>query len=95
MQSYLPTDEELAKLYRWTLHTKWGISGARGSGIGAEDDFRCMCDSCRNSAQGSLLENNRHKRLLPPAPAVQLLFAPVVEMSPGGSYVVAVDTAAI
>ena len=33
--------------------------------------------------------------VLPPAPAVQLLFTPVVEMSPGGSYVVAVDTAAV
>ena len=31
-------DEELAK-YRWTLHTKWGVSGAPGSGIGADDDF--------------------------------------------------------
>ena len=35
------------------------------------------------------------KTLLTPAPAVQLLLAPVVEMSPGGSYVVAVDTAAV
>ena len=33
--------------------------------------------------------------VLPHAPAMQLLFTPVVEMSPGGSYVVAVDTAAV
>ena len=51
MQSLLPGDEELAKLYRWTLHTKWGVSGAPGSGIGADDDFTCMCGSCLKSRQ--------------------------------------------
>ena len=38
MQSKLPGDEELAQLYRWTLHTRWGVSVAPGSGIGADDD---------------------------------------------------------
>ena len=34
-----PSDEKLAKLYRWTLHTKWGFEGAPGgSGIGAQKD---------------------------------------------------------
>tara|TARA_B100001939_G_scaffold180150_1_gene155354 strand:- start:246 stop:668 length:423 start_codon:yes stop_codon:yes gene_type:complete len=33
--------------------------------------------------------------LLPPAPAVQLLFTPVVEMSLGSCVVVAIDTAAV
>ena len=39
MLSCLPPDEELARLYRWTLHTKWGVLGALVSGIGADDDF--------------------------------------------------------
>ena len=34
-----PSDEKLAKLYRWTLHTKWSFEGAPGgSGIGAQQD---------------------------------------------------------
>ena len=34
-----PSDEKLAKLYRWTLHTKWSFEGAPGgSGIGAHKD---------------------------------------------------------
>ena len=40
MRSCLPSDEELAKLYRWTLHAKWGVSGAPSSGICA-DLIRC------------------------------------------------------
>ena len=44
------SDEELAKLYRWTLHTRWGVEGAPGGlGIGAKEDFTCMCDGCRKS----------------------------------------------
>ncbi|AHF64099.1 hypothetical protein Syncc8109_1743 [Synechococcus sp. WH 8109] len=45
----MPSDAELAEIYKFTLHTLSGIEGARGSGIGADDDFTCMCDSCRNS----------------------------------------------
>ena len=46
----MPTDAELAKLYRWTLHKKWGVEGAPGgSGIGAQEDFTCMCDRCIKS----------------------------------------------
>ncbi len=46
----MPSDAELAKLFRWTLHTKWGVEGAPGgSGIGADDDFTCMCSSCLKS----------------------------------------------
>ena len=60
MQSSLPTDEELAKLYRWTLHTKWGVSGAPGSGIGADDDFTCMCTSWLNFPEVELRRNGEH-----------------------------------
>ena len=49
MQPRQPDDKELAKLYRWTLHTRWGVSGSPFSGVGADDDFTCMCDSCRKS----------------------------------------------
>ena len=49
MQSSLPTDEELGKLYRWTLHTQWGVSGAPVSGIGADDGFTLMFDRCVES----------------------------------------------
>ena len=33
----IPTDEELAVIYRWTLLTKWGFSGFMGAG--GEEDF--------------------------------------------------------
>ena len=32
----MPSDAELAEIYRFTLHTRWGIEGAPGSGIGAK-----------------------------------------------------------
>ena len=49
-----PSDEVLAKLYRWTLHTRWGVEGAPGgSGIGAQEDFTCMCDGCRKSRRAA------------------------------------------
>ena len=45
-----PSDEQLALLYRWTLHTRWGVEGAPGgSGIGAKEDFTCMCSFCRET----------------------------------------------
>ena len=55
MRSCQLSDEELAKLYRWTLHTKWGVSGAiKVSGIGADDDFTCHVRQLPQVAQGSL-----------------------------------------
>lgn len=45
----MPSDAELAETYRFTLHTRWGIEGAPGSGIGGNDDFTCMCSSCLKS----------------------------------------------
>ena len=36
-----PTDQELAVMYRWTLHTKWGFSGFMGTG--GEEDFTQRC----------------------------------------------------
>jgi hypothetical protein len=42
-----PTDKELAVMYRWTLHTKWGFSGFMGTG--GEEDFTCRCEQCTSS----------------------------------------------
>ena len=54
----LPSDAELAKLFRWTVHTKWGVEGAPGgSGIGADDDFTCMCSRCLKSRQDAWLRS--------------------------------------
>ena len=58
----LPGDNELAQLYRWTLHTKWGVSGAPGSGIGADDDFTCMCGSCLESRRDRWVREEAQRR---------------------------------
>ena len=43
----MPSDAELAEIYRFTLHTRWGIEGAPGTNkIGAKEDFTCMCSGC-------------------------------------------------
>ena len=42
-----PTDKELAVMYRWTIHTKWGLSGF--TGVRSEEDFTCRCDQCTSS----------------------------------------------
>ena len=52
---------------------------------------------CSSAMEVRLQEHDdpEAKTLLPPAPAVQLLFTPVVEMSLGSCVVVAIDTAAV
>ncbi|WP_415409674.1 hypothetical protein ACLM45_12975 [Synechococcus sp. A10-1-5-9] len=42
-----PTDAELAVMFRWTLHTRWGVGGFMGSE--GDPDFTCRCDSCTTS----------------------------------------------
>ena len=39
-----PTDDELAVMYRWTMHTKRGYSGFMGEG--GDLDFTCRCERC-------------------------------------------------
>ena len=51
----MPSDAELAEIYRFTLHTRWGIEGAPGSGIGAKEDFTCMCSFCRETRRAAWL----------------------------------------
>ncbi len=43
----IPTDQELADMYRWTLHTKWGFSGFMGAG--SEEAFTCRFYQCTSS----------------------------------------------
>ncbi len=42
----VPSDEELAVMFRWTMHTRWGVGGLNGYGAKG-DDFVCMCSFCR------------------------------------------------
>ena len=62
MRSCQLSDEELAKLYRWTLNTKWGVSGAPVSGIGADDDSPACATAAASRAGIVGLGNNRHDR---------------------------------
>ena len=39
-----PTDADLAVLYRWTLHTRWGVGGLMN--VPGDRDFTCRCDFC-------------------------------------------------
>ena len=48
MQPRQPDDKELAKLYRWTLHTRWGVlddrdaAGQYAASVGALNALRAM-----------------------------------------------------
>jgi len=50
----MPSDDELAVIYRWTLHTRWGVGGFMG--VGGEDDFTCRCESCTSARQNRWLK---------------------------------------
>ena len=47
-----PSDEQLALLYRWTLHTRWGVEGVIVTGM-AEGDV-----AGRGGVKGALLALN-------------------------------------
>ena len=50
-----PTDEQLAELFPWTLHTRWLRGGFQGHGA-QPDAPPCACEFCRK------LRRDRFKR---------------------------------
>ena len=52
-----PSDDELAVIYRWTMHTKWGYSGFMGE-VGQGEDFTCRCERCTGLSRERWLKEN-------------------------------------
>ena len=50
-----PTDDQLAVMFRWTLHTRWGVGGFMGV-EGEGDDFTCRCKRLESRSLGTAVE---------------------------------------